>query len=537
MKRLLQPMFMEPSDPEVLADHPLVIHQRTADARTDRLAIFVHGLGGSRYGDKATWGYIPRFVYEDFPQLDVGLYSYVTLFGRLKIWKSIPLETEAEIFADQIREDLTDYRTIILAGHSMGGLLCMAAIKKLIDRGDPALERIGGLILMATPQLGSQRVPRMLAWFSPDFYALKPHGELVRSIQETFADRLSINEDSQDPSRRTLPVWALAGASDFWVDRLSSHINLSYKHRALVRGSHTSIVKPPDKDTDGYRRMRGWIERCLERAKPRADAMPDRFVFRDREFIYIPPGPFTMGSTDARVSNLNETDQSEAFNVELSAHEVDLPGCYIARYPVTQAEYAAFVAATGRAVPYRDDDLSHQYAWDPETRAHPDGKADHPVVLVSWYDAQAYCQWLGGRLPTEAEWEKAARGTEKREWPWGNVWQPGRCNSAEANLKETTAVGRFSPAGDSAHGAGDMAGNVWEWCNSLYLPYPYQARDGREDPAAEGPRVMRGGAHGLKRNKVRCAFRNPNVPDDCGFTIGFRMVFDQPPAGAIPSAR
>jgi len=79
-----------------------------------------------------------------------------------------------------------------------------------------------------------------------------------------------------------------------------------------------------------------------------------------------------------------------------------------------------------------------------------------------------------------------------------------------------------------------MAGNVWEWCSSLYLPYPYQARDGREDPAVEGTRVMRGGAFGLRRLKVRCAFRNSDVPGDCGFTIGFRVAFDRPPA-AMPS--
>lgn len=288
-------------------------------------------------------------------------------------------------------------------------------------------------------------------------------------------------------------------------------------------------------DEDAFHRLLSGIRGTAP--GPGGKAAPDRFVLHGKEFIYIPSGPFTMGSTDARVSNLNAADQSDAFSRELSAHEVELPGYYIARYPVTHAEYAAFVAATNRAVPYADDELSRSYNWDPQARTYPNERAEHPVVLVSWYDAQAYCQWLGGRLPTEAEWEKAARGAEKREWPWGNVWQTGRCNSAEANLRGTTAVGRFSPAGDSPYGVGEMAGNVEEWCGSLYVSYPYDARDGREDPAAEGQRVMRGGAHGLTRNKVRNAFRNENSPDDRGFTIGFRVVFDQPPAGSIPGAR
>jgi formylglycine-generating enzyme required for sulfatase activity len=282
-------------------------------------------------------------------------------------------------------------------------------------------------------------------------------------------------------------------------------------------------------DEDAFHRLISGIRGTAP--GPGGKASPDRFTLHGREFIYILPGPFTLGSTDAKVRNLNEADRSEAFSRELQAHEIDLPVYYIARYPVTQAEYAAFVAATGRAVPYRDDEYSLPYAWDQQTRTHPAGKADHPVVLVSWYDAQAYCEWLGGRLPTEAEWEKAARGPEKREWPWGNVWQPGRCNSAEANLGGTSAVGRFSPHGDSSYGIADLAGNVWEWCSSRGLSYPYRP-DESEDLAAEGPRVMRGGAFGLGRLKVRCAFRNWTAPDDKGFTIGFRVAFDRPPAEA-----
>ena len=111
-----------------------------------------------------------------------------------------------------------------------------------------------------------------------------------------------------------------------------------------------------------------------------------------------------------------------------------------------------------------------------------------------------------------------------REWPWGNTWQDGLCNTAESGLQETSPVGQFSPQGDSPYGLADMAGNVWEWSSSLLASFPYAATDGREDSLAAGERVLRGGAIGLSRVKARCAFRTGAQPEEYGFTIGFRIV-------------
>ena len=130
MRWLVQDSFAEPGDRSALRGEPLVIHLRTEPTRNRALIIFVHGLGGSRYGPKATWGFLPRFVFEDFPDVDVGLYEYVTLFRRLKFWESIDLSKEAVVFADLIR-DVTSYEVVILVGHSMGGLLCQAAVVSL----------------------------------------------------------------------------------------------------------------------------------------------------------------------------------------------------------------------------------------------------------------------------------------------------------------------------------------------------------------------------------------------------------------------
>jgi formylglycine-generating enzyme required for sulfatase activity len=195
------------------------------------------------------------------------------------------------------------------------------------------------------------------------------------------------------------------------------------------------------------------------------------------ELVRIPTGEFLYGENKQKIV---------------------LPEFQIAKTPVTNAQYKVFVDATGYRPP------GH---W--QSGQIPQGKANHPVANVSWDDAQKFCEWAGVRLPTEQEWEKAARGTDGREYPWGG-WQRGRCNSAEAAIGDTTPVDRF-PNGASPYEVWDMAGNVWEWCGDFY-------------DNSELARVLRGGSFGYDARNVRCASRNWGLPPGRDVYSGFRVV-------------
>jgi formylglycine-generating enzyme required for sulfatase activity len=238
------------------------------------------------------------------------------------------------------------------------------------------------------------------------------------------------------------------------------------------------------------------------------------------EMILIPAGEFLMGS--------DPQQDKDARNEELPQHRLYLPSYYLAKTPVTNTQYRAFVAATGHKAPQ---------GWT--NSAPPRGEEDHPVVNVTWYDARDYSQWLsevtgrGYGLPSEAEREKAARGTYGRIYPWGDQWDGTRCNSHESGLDKTTSVHSHAQ-GASPYGALDMAGNVWEWTRSLWgwnlegpnYRYPYRPTDGRErlDAGKEVFRVLRGGAFDDDHRLVRCACRLGDGPDLWGWGVGFRVV-------------
>ena len=240
-------------------------------------------------------------------------------------------------------------------------------------------------------------------------------------------------------------------------------------------------------------------------------------------FVEVPAGPFRMGS-DARTDR--QAFENERWSNTAATGLVELPAFLIGRYEVTIAQYALFVATTG-------------YAVDEQTLQ---GEPNHPVAMVSWPDALAYCRWLNDTLrtsaqtpgelrrrleqgwqvtlPTEAEWEKAARGTDGRPYPWGNQPPQGRAHFAASSSR---AVGSFL-CPDCQFSLSDMSGNVWEWTRSPYQPYPFDTANDRDNLDADALWVMRGGSFTDTAQNVRAAVRGGADPGARRPFIGFRVV-------------
>ena len=209
----------------------------------------------------------------------------------------------------------------------------------------------------------------------------------------------------------------------------------------------------------------------------------------------------------------------EALADELPRHQVELPSFELSLTPVTNAQYQRFVSTGAAPAP------AHWIEGMP-----PPGLEHHPVTWVDWFEAGAFCAWAGGRLPSEAEWEKAARGTDARRYPWGGLDDPEGRAVVGAGIKHgsPSAVGeRLS--GASPYGLLDMAGNVWEWVSSAYRPYPYDAADGREDADGGLERVLRGGSFASPAlGWARCASRSRSHAVRRQCHIGFRVARDHP---------
>ncbi|NLF78994.1 MAG: SUMF1/EgtB/PvdO family nonheme iron enzyme [Chloroflexi bacterium] len=250
----------------------------------------------------------------------------------------------------------------------------------------------------------------------------------------------------------------------------------------------------------------------------------------DIDWVEIPAGEFLMGS--------DKDKDPQAYDDEIPQQTVYLEAFNISRYPITYAQYAAFVEDDG----YAND--SYWTAAGREWRAekeHPEAYwndprwhiPNHPVVGVTWYEAHAFTRWLsvklglGISLPTEAQWERAARGTDGRIYPYGNEFDPTKGNTDETGIRRTIAVGIF-PDGASPDGVLDMSGNVFEWSVTKWRDNYLEPED--NEPVGTARRVVRGGSWITYQGLARCAYRGGNVPDYPIDNIGFRVVHAYSPS-------
>jgi toxoflavin biosynthesis protein ToxD len=252
------------------------------------------------------------------------------------------------------------------------------------------------------------------------------------------------------------------------------------------------------------------VER-LEKPGRHSNILPlkdNHLIIGNMEFIKIPSGKLIIGSKD---------DNPLAFTWEKPQHTLELPEFWMAKFPLTNEEYAASISKESHPV----------QNWGK--------KKNHPVVNVYRSEALQYCAWfnqkyhieleqyhLTTKLPTEVQWEKAARGEYGNEWPWGNEFDPKRCNTAESGKGNTTPVNLY-PQGESPYGVADMVGNVWEWTLSVFKEYPYEIEKSREGKPGSNRRVVRGGSFFSDHSNARCACRLIVAPGLRNSDIGFRV--------------
>ncbi len=345
---------------------------------------------------------------------------------------------------------------------------------------------------------------------------------LLEKMEDEWLGKL---EDEATAAEATAALGGIA--TPRLVERLTQMVEADFADGAVREVLHLTTA-----------RQRRAVAALSKMTCPEASAALDRWT--PEGMVLIPAGPFIMGSIES--------------GDEGPVHQVWLDAFWIARTPVTNAEYAEFIAAGG----YERQEYWTEAGWEwkggrtepREWNKHKSKGDDHPVRYLAWYETVAYARWRGALLPSEAQWEKAARGglqipnpnsqfsnlespvslvanpNPERRFPWGDEFDREKCNTLESDISDTTPVGKYSPAGDSPYGVADMAGNVWEWTSSLFRLYPYSVEDGREDPEASGRRVLRGGSFLDDEYSARCSYRYfIGVPDLEWFSRGCRVAW------------
>lgn len=323
-----------------------------------------------------------------------------------------------------------------------------------------------------------------------DFADYKPEGTLYI---------IPVRLEECEPPRR-LRVWQYADYFEGQRERAFQRLLISLKRRAVSFGLNSKELTSREQKTIETSKTE-----FLEHPTQEWISSNSITLSNGMELMCVPAGRFLMGSNDG-------------YDDEKPLHTVNIPYDYwMARLPVTNELFNTLIKSKNLKHPVEN--------WG--------GKKKHPVAHINWNEAVWYCHWLNNllkaelnyglvlRLPTEAEWEKAARGVDGRKYPWGNSNDIHKCNASEESMGSTTPVDLFL-AGSSPYGCVDMAGNVFEWTHGLVKPYPYLADDGRENEGNSIAHSRRGGSYISSMEGVRCACRSNCLNSalyDCGFRV------------------
>ena len=413
-------------------------------------------------------------------ELEPGIYafSHITFQEYLVAREIVDKETRRELLLDKVGDKWWEEVVLLYAG--------MAEVTPIVEallagEDDSACSRLllAGRCVTASPRMGDPARFKVIRRLEEKLETST--GALFLRIGQVMAE--IAGEDNvdfflrlarDDPFRREVALASLGQMvrqpNDVLCERAMERLLTHFYGKDLRREAGEALVEAwfggKTDELEGYLSS----AQLARMASVLAEAMDDTMVT-------IPAGEFQMGDEKRRV-------YVDAFQM--------------GKYAITNTQYKRFVEATGHPPPTHWED--HDYSA---------GKALHPVVFVSWHDADAYARWAGKRLPTEEEWEKAARGTFGREYPWGS-WEEGCCNTREAGVGDTTPVGQYSPQGDSPYGCVDMAGNVWEWTAA---PWSISTNP-----------LVRGGSWNYLQGVARCTYRIRHSPESPNGELGFRLA-------------
>jgi formylglycine-generating enzyme required for sulfatase activity len=449
--------------------------------------------------------------------------------------------TRSELFEDMMRRKAVQVLTAgtkdqMVEERDGHGVFTQVFLRALEDgaafpagKGWLALDELGVWVRSKVhAETGGRQEPRFGNMYGDGQFVFFRPGAQVATVPPALEPPRMQGREEIRREVGTLALSARLPGVDVWLGDQkvwTSRAGAAYVLENVPVGSHRIVAKK-----DGHRE---WARDVQVAANQRAEIVIDIEPLRPQpptptrsedgaQMVLVPAGEFTMGSNDS-------DDVRPPHRIYLDAFSID-------KYETANALFERFVKATGHQTTAEREGWAYVWtegkldkmngaSWRVPNGPGSSAESTHPVIQVSWFDADAYCQWAGKRLPTEAEWEKAARSTDGRKYPWGEQWDTSRANSSESKLGKTAPVGSYA-SGVSPYGVHDMAGNVWEWVTDWY-DKDYYKRSPERNP--RGPdsgtfRVLRGGSWNLDALYLRAAYRGTGTPDSRSNSIGFRCA-------------